>query len=188
MMHGTLSRAGRKRKSGQRQAKGRLIVARDLDIIGLAINHPERQGLPMSVRHDQRAGWPLGRLCLARIITDEQLEAARLYARDCQRYQQAIGCPAPNAAALDMARTGGRSLVILSPQEIHLRKETYDAAFQAVWDSGQRCARVVARMAFYGEHLPAGSSMADLIRGLSALVHHYGLTTRRKSGMRNNRS
>jgi hypothetical protein len=184
MMHGTIIRVGRKRKSGKRKPSGDLSLPRDLDVVAIAVAHPDRRGLPPSQRTHQNAESPLGRLNLARVISDEQLEAGRRYARDCQRYHQVIGCPSPNAAALDMSRTGGRSVVTFSPQEITDRRETYDAAFRAVWNTGARAARAVARMAFYGETLPRGTTMDDLIRGLSALVHHYGLTTRRKSALR----
>lgn len=174
------SRRGRKRKSGQRFPSGDLIP-RDLDVAAIAVAHPDRRGLPEHQRLHQNAGNPLGRLALAGVITDEQLEAARRYARDCRLYQQVIGCPKPDAPSLNPLAAGGRGIVTFGKEEIARRLADYDAAFRAVWASGQRAARAVARMAFYGEWLPLGATLDDLKRGLSALVHHYGLTTRRKS-------
>lgn len=183
----TRNRKGRKRKSGSRYPSGDIVRERGLDIVAIAIRHPDRQGLPEEKRAHQAAESPLGRLCLRGIITSDQLVASRMYARDSRLYQQAIGCPKPDAPSLNPLTAGGRGVVTLAKAEIDRRTKAYNDAFCVVWNAGQKAARAVARTAFYGEWLPAGTTMDDLRRGLSALVKHYGLTVKGKSSYLGNR-
>lgn len=173
---------GRKRKSGKRHPNGKLIQARDLDVALIASFHPDRQGVPKDQRVDQRAGTPLGRLAIVGHIDAEQLEAARLYARDVRAYQVVIGCPKPNAPSLNPMMAGGMSVPApLRIEEIQARLKAYNDAFQAVYDAGHKAARAVARVAVYDEWLPIGTNLSDLVRGLKALAEHYGLTNQRRS-------
>lgn len=179
-MHGVMiSKAGRKRKSGNRYPSGDLIPQR-VNVAAIAKFHPERQSLPEADRANEKAGTRLGRMLLRQQITDEQLEGARRYAGDVRRYQVVIGCPSPNAPSLDLHKTSGGHIAF-DAAEIRNRTDNYNAAYRAVYDAGHRAARAVARVAVYDEWIPAGTTVEDLLRGLSALVEHYGLTTRRKS-------
>ena len=179
-MHGVvITRSGRKRKPGARYPSGDLIPER-INVAKIAAAHPERQSLPEADRGHEQAGSPMGRLLLRGVLTAEQLEAGRRYAAEARRYQRVIGCPSPSAPSLDLLKTSG-SMVVFSPSEIKERTENYNAAYKAVYDAGHRAARAVARVAVYDEWIPAGTTVEDLLRGLAALVEHYGLTTRRKS-------
>ncbi len=173
-------RAGRKRKSGRRHPSGELARDRGLDVLAIAQAHPDRQGLAKEDRLDQRAGTPMGRLALRRLITPEQLEASRKYAWDARKFQQVYRAPSPNCPSLNIMGGNGEGAP-LKLDEIQFRLSAYNAAFEAVSEAGHKAARAVARVAVYDEWLPAGTTLGDLKRGLSALVDYYGLTVRRKS-------
>lgn len=188
-MHATVQvlRVGRKRKSGRRHPNGELAHAKGENVGLIAMRHPDRQGLPVSLRIDQAAGSPLGRFSLLGYISADMLEASKRYARDVRLYLQVFGAPSPNAPSLDLS-AGSRGMPVpLDASEISDRLSRYSAAFEAVYDAGHKAARAVARMAVYDERLPEGSTMDDLKRGLSALAHHYGLTGNRKSRNSRNR-
>ena len=179
-MYVQVNRAGRKRKQGiRRHPCGQPVDVR-IDVAAIAASHPDRQGLPKEMRRDEKAATLIGRMKLIGHLTDEQLEAGRRYARDVVRYQQAVGAPKPNAAAINLLGGGG-GYIVYSREEVHDRTQRYNAAFEAVNERGHKCARAVARVAVYEEALPAGTELIHLTSGLDALVNHYGLTTRRKS-------
>jgi hypothetical protein len=189
MMHATIQvvRVGRKRKSGRRHPNGDLVTDR-IDVMAIAIRHPERQGVKEEDRIDQRAGTPLGRLRLRRVITAEELEAARKYAREARMYQQVIQAPSPNAPSLDLMRGSRGERILPSAAVIQARLESYNDAFEALYKgAGHQAARAVARVAVYDEWVPAGATVDDLIRGLDSLTIHYGLTNSRKSPTSRNR-
>jgi hypothetical protein len=189
MMHMPVQivRTGRKRKSGRRHPNGELVSER-IDVMAIAIKHPERQGVKEADRLDQRAGTPLGRLRLRRVITSEEVEAARKYARAARLYHHVIQAPPPNAPSLDIMRGGGGGRPLPGVSEIQSRMENYNAAFEALYKgAGHQAARAVARVAVYDELVPAGATVDDLIRGLSTLATHYGLTNSRKSTTSRNR-
>ena len=173
-------RVGRKRKQGIRRHPGGQPVDERINVAAIAMSHPDRQGLPKEKRCDERASTFIGRIHLIGHLSDEQLEAGRLYARDVSRYQQAVGAPKPNAAAINLMGGGG-GIVIYTREEIKDRTQRYNDAFNAVSEKGNRCARAVSRVAIYEEGLPEGTELIHLTCGLDALVNHYGLTTRRKS-------
>jgi hypothetical protein len=181
-------RAGRKRAGGlaPRYANGNLRPSRDLDVEAIAGAHPDRRGLSPSLRLHQKAGTPIGRMNLAGLITDQQLEAARLYAAVVRRFHQVVNAPRYDPPSLNLGGAGGqgRSLVAFEAEEVERRREAYDSAWGALCRAGRRALICVNRVACYDEPIPAHASFSDLSTGLSALVTHYGLTGRRKSGER----
>lgn len=181
-MQTIISKVGRKRKSGRRKPCGRLAEVGE-NVVQIAQAHPDRQGLPESLRSHQNAGTPLGRLNLKGHITDEQLEAGRKYARDVRLFQAVYSGPKPFASAIDPGAAGGQIVPIpLQVEEIKRRIDAYDDAFTALWSAGQRAARAVSRLAVYDEWLPMPDALEQLQLGLHALVNHYGLTATTKSG------
>jgi hypothetical protein len=190
-MNFQISRAGRKRKQGIRRHPCGQPVDERINVAAIAIAHPDRQALPETKRADERAGTFLGRLSIQGLLTDEQLEAARLFERLVRRFQQSVGSPSPTAAAIDLLGSGG-GILILDPQEIEFRRVEYDNAYCALNKGshiardgatipGHKALRAVSRVCVYGEGLPDGSTFTHLSTGLTVLVHHFGLTTKRKS-------
>lgn len=187
-MHGGLNvmviRKGRRRKSGRRHPNGELIAGPKIDYRALAAMQPHRRevttkdenGNPNSL--NEKAGTPLGNLLLNRTLTAEQYEAGRLYSVDCGAYFASIGVPTGLGGG--GKGYGCAGAINCENCECRRRKNEYDAAYEALVDAGQRCARAVAHIAVHGKDLMRGE-MSPLLRGLDALVLHYGLTNGRKS-------
>jgi hypothetical protein len=171
------SRRGRPPKAGERYASGRLRPD-DPRIVALA--QPHRRG--EKFRLDQRAETPLGGLNIVGQLTDEQYEAGRQYAGVVGRYRVVIGAPraSPSSAGILVADGLGGGAPPLSIDEAERRKREYEAAYEALWDAGQRAAKAVARVAVYGEAWLPGM-LSELRTGLSALAAHFRLTHARKS-------
>jgi hypothetical protein len=171
-------RRGRKRLSGARHPGGELVRVK-VDYRALAAQQPHRRWLPEPVRLDQKADTPFGALNLINVITDAQYEAGQRYAYIVGQYRASIGTPSimsgsgkgyPCAPEICRRPPPGAAIEC----ECRKRKERYDAAVAAVFEAGQKAARAVARVAVHGEPCPRGG-LADLKRGLSALVKHFGL-------------
>lgn len=113
---------GRRRKSGKREPGGKLsrkpadVAARAND----AYDRAERDALSVGIEArlrvhgvapgsaiDPMAGSFIGRLCLQRVITSQQYDAAMRWLEDSRLYSIAVGAPhAPGA--VDPNRTHGR--------------------------------------------------------------------------------
>lgn len=175
-MHGglalaTITRKGRKRKSGRRTPCGDLARKSPDDRL-LAALQPHRRVLPEKHRMSEKATTVLGRLNLFGRITDEQLEAGRKYAAGVNAYRAVIGAIDPLMAPAP--GYGGD----ISKEEAKRRKDVYDAAFECLQDKGNKPIRAVNRAAVYDE--PAFGILEDLQLGLATLVSHYGLLTSRR--------
>lgn len=175
-MHGgldlvTISRKGRKRKSGRRTPCGDLARERRPDDRLLAALQPHRRALPEKHRLSEKAVTVLGRLNLFGRITDEQLEAGRKYAAGVNAYRAVIGAIDPLMAAAPGFGKG------IPDDEAKRRKEVYDAAFEILQDLGNKPIRAVNRAAVYED--ACYGTLDDLLLGLSTLVRFYGLTAGR---------
>jgi hypothetical protein len=148
----------------------------------IAFKQPHRQEAPENKRDDPKACWPLGILNLCGAISDLQYQAGVLYGRDVRRYRAHyladVPDPSPASIAGFMQPQGGFGRAVSDDDALKV-KEAYNGAVNAVMNAGQRAAKVVARMAVFGERCPVGGE-AMLNIGLSALSDHYGLTRRRK--------
>ncbi len=171
-----MARRGRKRKFGRRSSGGALARAR-IDFSELTALQPHRVWLPKEKRLDQKAASPLGCLNLLGVITSRQYLAGIRYAVVVGKYRAVIEAPRTTAG------TGRGYACTGDPQcgrqgearcECRRRKQTYDAAFAAVIEAGQRAARAVAHVAVHGETCPQGM-LEHLKRGLDALARHFGL-------------
>lgn len=167
-------RAGRKRKQ-----RGHLMDRQlpDPDRHRAALQ-PHRAWLPPDKRLSEKAATPLGGLNLMGFITDLQYEAGCRYRVIVGEYRSAIGVP-------DASRTGRgylcRGEKNCDPCQCLERKLRYDAAFESVMQAGQRAARCVAHVAVHDQACPTGQ-IADLRRGLDALVKHFGLGRLTRNG------
>jgi len=139
---------------------------------------PHRRYLPEKYRLSEKAITTLGRLNLTGSIDDQQHEAGRLYALDCGAYFSSIGVPTGLAGGGGSYPCKGEASC--RDCECRRRKSRYDSAFIALMDAGQQSAKVVAHIAVHDKWL-GRDKMPLLIRGLNALVQHYGLTSDRKS-------
>ncbi len=174
-----IERRGRPRKTGNRFPCGKLVTDKEImDARVIAFQQPHRQEAPEAKRHDPKATWPLGILNLNGAISDIQYQAGVLYGGTVRRYRAHFLAdvldPSPSSIAgfMQPSTGGGKPM---DPDEARKLKIAYDAAFESF--PTQRSARVVARMAVFGERCLIGYEI-DLNRGLDALVKHYQLTRR----------
>lgn len=160
-----MSRAGRKRKIGPRQPDGRLAPKKLL-----------------TARTNAAASNLLDHLLFRGAITRDQHWAGTRYASITGAYRAVIGTPR------GLAGSGrGSSCAIDEPDpqnpcasdppncECVRRRRRYDAAHAAVFAAGQRAAKVVARVAVFGEAF-VDQDGVYLERGLDALRAHFELT------------
>jgi len=179
-------RTGRKRKPGKRHPNGDLANERTTEqemkeARILAFKQPHRQSVPEEKRTDPECEWPLGRAFLRGEITAMQLQAAKNYGRDVQRYRAILLPEAPNPSPASIAgymQPGNGGSHTADEEKI---QERYDAVFESLEQAvGPRGCRAVARVAVFNEGCPQGAEKL-LKLGLNALVDFYGLTNARKS-------
>jgi hypothetical protein len=179
-----VERRGRPKKPGNRYPCGKLVTDREImEARVIAFKQPHRQEAPENKRHDPKATWPLGILNLNGAVSDIQYQAAVMYGGTVRRYRAHyladVPDPSPSSIAgfMEPKRGGGAPM---NPDDARKLKVAYDEAIGALLDVSQRAAKVVARMAVFGERCLVGYE-ADLKRGLDALVSHYGIGRRGKS-------
>lgn len=177
-------RAGRKRKAGARYKSGALRHKPTKELLDertrTARRMPHRRALRSSLREDERAESPIGRLNLTGKIGDEQYSAAQLFAVAVGEYRSTIEAPRGTAGSGRGRGCEGCDLVQRAGCRCLERKRRYDAAFEALAMAGQRAAKAVSRLVVHREEL-AREDLVYLVDGLSALAGHYGLTGRRRA-------
>jgi hypothetical protein len=169
--------SGRKRKYRRRYPSGQPVYQKPVDAREIVLNQPHRRVFPDKIRSDQRCVDVLGRLNLYKLISDEELEAARLYARIVLRMAQVLDSPSPNPRSLELGVIPGRTLREMDDDEIQRIRSAYDSAFCALRLCGRLGLRVVNRVVCFGEQMPSGATLNDLHVGLQGLVRHFGLTS-----------
>ena len=167
--------SGRKRKYRNRYPCGKLTYERPVDERNVVLNQPHRRVFPDKIRSDQRCVDVLGRLNLYKLISDEELEAARLYARIVMRMAQVLDSPNPHPRSLELGICPGRNLREMDDDEVERIRQAYDHCFCCLIVLGRNPIRAVSRIAIYGEQLPTGTTLDDLHVGLQGLVRHFGL-------------
>lgn len=203
---GGMARAGRKRKSGERDARGRLKPKKkDIDDRVRTMRQPHRRALARELRAEgidqhevgkfiagEEAESPIGRLWAAgrlRQQDDQDSQASRdrydagtMYAQVVGAYRSAI--EAPNGGGGSGRGFGCLDLLCkLAPEgcECRYRKERYDRAFEALARIGRRALMAVNRVAVHRE--PIGDEeLVYLVSGLEGLRRVFGLTERRRRG------
>lgn len=101
---------GRSRKPGKRTKSGKLSQSveekakRGLErnIQGVALSQPHRRNLPKDMRKDQKAECELGRLFLAKLITEPQYEAGCKFRRLIADFRQVIAAPITRVSAANL--------------------------------------------------------------------------------------
>lgn len=158
------------------------VVDREPDDKIRAGRQPHRRHLREADRLDERAESPLGQLALREIITEEQYEAGIRYAVVVGQYRATI--EAPRGVFHGSGRGVSCFADVICQAEpdkcpCTMRKVRYDDAYAAVWQAGQRAAKVVARVAVHREEI-AAADVRYLRDGLVYLARHFGLTGRER--------
>lgn len=178
----SITRRGRKRKSGSRKPSGDIRLASESPTV-IAMRMPHRRGVRPDARHDQKAESPLGRLNLNGFITDEQLMAGERYALGTSRMLKLIAAPVsspPSIAGFGEPKTGGGEI---DDETAERWKLQYHRAFEAANGAGHLAMVALRVVAVQGDECPHGS-FPHLLRGLRELQKHYGLTNGGKSDNR----
>lgn len=197
-----LNRKGRKRRSGQRTAAGRIIARKPVDYRALAAAQPHRKWLPAAVRGDERAESVLGCLSLLwriheaknakavelkqptspnQYISEEMYEAGRRFSVIVGSFRQAIGISG-NATGSGRSYACEPSACARDRSNClcEIRTAKYRDATRVLVLAGQKAYNVTYQVAV-SDMAPSDEQLADLRCGLLALAVAFGLTGRRKS-------
>jgi hypothetical protein len=205
-------RAGRKRKSGQREPNGRLKPEKRPDDRVKTSRQPHRRALPDDMRLDERAESPLGRMNLRGEIDADCYDAGARYAFVVGQYASTIEAPRSTAGS-----GRGSACAVESEAEAELPTERRflfarandDAVARgSCWKNPETAPACAARIATWRpmrrSRRPAGGADGGqsrrgasrrarsaqetvyLVAGLSALARHFGLTTGRPRPYRRN--
>lgn len=186
-------RAGRKRKSGQREPNGRLKPEKRPDDRVKTSRQPHRRALPDEMRLDERAESPLGRMNLRGEIDGDCYDAGARYAFVVGQYSSTIDAPQSTSGSgrgvsCLAEQYGTRNACRLDPYECTClrRKDRYMAAYEALAQMGRAALMAVNRVAVHRGEPASAQETVYLVAGLSALARHFGLTASRPRPYRRN--
>jgi hypothetical protein len=191
---------GPKRKSGKRENNGRLsrkpsdALKRVLETVDAEDREALAVGLEARVRvhgvrpedaRDQMAGSFIGRLCMQRVISRQQYEAAIIWTEDVQNYRKAVSAAqGREPGAVNLNATKGRNEYENEAFVLRSRAR-YKAATSAVQDK-QNELRGSAHL--FGaletcvmRDVAIEVMVGDLRTALNALAKHYGLMGQRRA-------
>jgi hypothetical protein len=175
------NRKGRKRKSGRRTSNGAIVRPPPPNYRDMAAAQPHRIWLPESVRLSEKAGTVLGCLNLLKRISDDQYEAGRRYSVLVGAYHAVAGLPSAmsgNGRGYDCI---GASDCPADSCICRIRTEKYMEAYNAVSRAAGRASHMaINQVAIWNEPITS-AGLEPLRLGLNALIHHFGLTSGRKS-------
>jgi hypothetical protein len=187
---------GRKRQMGKREPSGRLsrkavdVTARLRD----ALDRDERDTISVGVEarvrvhhvepelsRDQRAGSFVGRLCMTRVISQHQYEAAMNWLTDSENYSWAVCAPKrPNA--IDLNRVHGSPTRLENVALVKRIMARYKGASMAVRDAQlelrNRGNLFGALEALVLRDIELEHMVPDLRCALNSLVRFYGLVSK----------
>lgn len=119
---------------------------------------------------DQRHGYELGRLCLARKITDGQHDAGMAFQRLVGRVRAAIKAPKPTAQVTGYGNGGGGGdRPDIEPESYAALLRRYDAAYVALNSAGRAAVMAVNDCVIHDAEAP----LEPLRDGLTALRRHF---------------
>jgi hypothetical protein len=162
--------------------------------------HREREFPPVQVRRlrdaalsglrDPEWGTELGRLYLARRISEAQYAAGKWWVETAAWYHQALGVQPLRSASVELGRGGsspdpdsmrGKELAVREAE----RAERYFEAHSVLMNAGQGAERAVRDVCESGLACVSSADLMALRVGLLALAVHRGLTDRNKASMQN---
>src|SRR5690349_23748682 len=137
-----MSRAGRKRKAGNREKNGRVQRERGIDQNLAAAEMPHRtaevcylslrRAIPCDKRHDPKAEHPLGRLNLVGAISDAQYDAGCRFRDEVIRYRWVLDVRKERQSVAGFGQPQASTPKELDDnQAIQIRRD-YMLAFEAI--------------------------------------------------------
>ena len=178
-----MSRAGRKRKSGNRYANGQLHHERQASPLLIASSMPHRRplgALPVAAGEkiaeallDQRAESELGRMALLGRISDHQFSAGQRYGAVVSAYRSTLR--APHGFETGARGYDCRGDPLCPDCECARRRAKHDGARCALLGAGYLVLVAVNRVVIQDLRCPA-AWRKPLNLGLTALARHFGLT------------
>ncbi|GAB4068362.1 hypothetical protein KHC28_15620 [Ancylobacter sonchi] len=169
-----------RQKNRLRTASGRLSRsvaaqrAAEADAMAVALAQPHRRHLPSEARQSRLAESELGRLHLAGLISEAELDAGQRYRRLAIAYRHAIAAPGEAVSALGRLSPAAGASPPLAPDSTEAHHARLDrrygaarAALRALPDRA-RVAAVLDRVALHDA--PIGGDGTLLKAALSALV------------------
>ncbi len=161
--------------------------------MGPALAQRRKAGVPEKQLRDQRAGYPLGRMVIWRMVTEEQHQAGVRLAFEVGRARVLQGYLAPWVKAFDIDAVRGLNLMP-DPADDTVHKaqrrvaEAFGAIRHACKSKEQGWFAMIAVRTVCVDEIDAGHWQKTaphmwqaLHVGLHALTGHYGLTDRIKS-------
>lgn len=191
-----MGKRGQKRQAVKREPNGRAsrkkddVVARILEQVDRDVRETLMTGLSARVRvhgvppeqsRDQMAGSFIGRLCLQRVISRIQYDAALAWLEDMENHAAVIGAPRqPGAVDLNAAKGRNDHENVEYAARCMAR---YKAANKAVQDRqnelGPHAHLFGALDTLVRRDVPLEHLVGDLRTALNALARHYRLDGRR---------
>lgn len=165
---------GRPRKSGQREANGR-ITRTYVNPKAQVCAQPHRILVMAKYRDRPEASSNFGRMMLRGVVTPAQFEAGSRYARLAASYRAVWDFPRITPSGIDLTNPGASVSQGMASEDARKIKERYDAAFERLGDAGNRAQRVVKDCAVFDRKLDDFVSLDLLRSGLDKLVHHFGI-------------
>ncbi len=183
-------RPGKREPNGQLSRKQADRTARSLDGLdqeqreALSVATEARQrvhGVDPKHQRDQMAGSYIGRLCLMRMISPAQYDAAMTWLEDCHNYRRAIaGAVGRQPGAIDLNATPGTS-GYENVAKVQLWRKRYKDASKAVQDKQNELRGTVALFAALNHIVERDLSLEHMVgdcrTALNALARHYLLTS-----------
>lgn len=156
-----LARAGRKRSPAKRRDPSGKIARpssgdRQRAATATVLDARARiHGLTKDECHDQRAGYELGRLNMARILSDDEFRGAQAWAVLAGKFYAAYetGRPTPRAA---MGGGGGGEPVPMEPKARRALLVAYDDACRAIDRAGRTARLAIFQVAIEDKAIPRG--------------------------------
>jgi hypothetical protein len=149
-----------------------------------SLDQPHRAELPEELRGSEKACTVLGRLNLTGVLTDHQHEAGQRFQVIVGRYRQSIGAPTSEHGG------GGKGMGCV-PDDCRMglvddcaclaAKRAFLQACRVLLDVDHKAAVAVSHVAVHDESCPTGY-LPWLIKGLDALVEHFGLDVKGREG------
>lgn len=147
--------------------------------LDLLAGQPHRRGLPEGQRLDPLAESSLGRLRLCDKISDEQVEAGRLFALCVGAFRAVFKAPRGVGASSGIGSncpTGGCGEFLIGCH-CQASRDRYCAAYEALAASGRPAVMAVNAVVIQGE--PCGDGLLfSLQTGLTALELYFGLRSK----------
>jgi hypothetical protein len=172
--------AAQREPSGRPSRRHATRIEREFEVRAVVVEARARvHGVPEPMCERPEAGYVLGRLFLAGLVTKAQLDAGNRMAEDFGRYYALTGIQAPSARAQDLFRVRGESpdrggdaarRAANAIMRIEMELGMVDHEGRPVTSVTKRVCILDDASAVFHDHM-----IGFLRKGLDALIVHYGL-------------